>query len=228
MAILNVIATGSKGNAYLVESEGKKILLDCGVNEKSILRALDYNLLDLCGVLVTHEHDDHAHCVSKLQNRFVDVYGPDTIKAIEVEPLIKYRCKVGHFMFMPFDLPHDGVRNYGYYVELPDGETLLYATDYSYIPYRFNKPINHFLIECNYMVSDLDKEEEKYSHVVRGHAGMNTVIAYLHMSVTTETKSITLCHMTQFSDHEGMRQAAQIAFPDVKVYAAEAGEFYEI
>ena len=227
MTTLKVIATGSKGNAYLIDTDGEMLLLDCGVSEKDILRAVDFNLLAINAVLVTHEHTDHAQSVKKLKGRCLKVIGPDSIEGVTtVEPLVLYR--INEYLFMPFDVPHDDVKNYGYFIILPNGETLLYATDYSYIPFTFDRPINHFLIECNFMLNDLDKGEEKYGHVIRGHASLYTVKRYLHRCVSEQTKSITLCHTTAFTDKTAMRESVQRDYPGVTVNIAKAGEEYTL
>lgn len=51
------IGTGSSGNSYaLYDNSGKILLLDLGVREKDIKKAIDYRILDVVGAVVTHEH----------------------------------------------------------------------------------------------------------------------------------------------------------------------------
>ena len=54
MAILNVINSGSSGNAYILESNGEKLLIELGVAWKDILKSLNYKINDVAGCLVSH------------------------------------------------------------------------------------------------------------------------------------------------------------------------------
>lgn len=58
MINVEILATGSKGNCYLLKSGETKILLDCGLAYKKTLELLNFELPT--AVLVTHEHKDHA------------------------------------------------------------------------------------------------------------------------------------------------------------------------
>lgn len=70
---LHVLASGSKGNATLVEGPEGLVLVDCGISNRELGRRAERLGLDLgrlCGVLVTHEHSDHVSGLSVLRNRF--------------------------------------------------------------------------------------------------------------------------------------------------------------
>jgi phosphoribosyl 1,2-cyclic phosphodiesterase len=57
------IGSGSKGNCLVAEAGGTRVLLDCGLSPRETERRLAGIGLapaDLSGILVTHEHDDHA------------------------------------------------------------------------------------------------------------------------------------------------------------------------
>jgi phosphoribosyl 1,2-cyclic phosphodiesterase len=57
------IGSGSKGNCLVAEAGGTRVLLDCGLAPRETERRLARIGLapaDLSGILVTHEHDDHA------------------------------------------------------------------------------------------------------------------------------------------------------------------------
>ena len=51
------IGSGSTGNSYALYDNSRKILLlDLGLPEKEIVRALDFNVIDIVGAIVSHEH----------------------------------------------------------------------------------------------------------------------------------------------------------------------------
>ena len=56
---LRVVASGSEGNAYVLQNEGEALLLEAGVSFKKVLPALNYDVSKVQGVLISHEHGDH-------------------------------------------------------------------------------------------------------------------------------------------------------------------------
>ena len=57
------IGSGSKGNCLVAEVGGSRLLLDCGLSPRETERRLARIGLapaDIAGIIVTHEHDDHA------------------------------------------------------------------------------------------------------------------------------------------------------------------------
>ncbi|MBF5039533.1 MBL fold metallo-hydrolase [Methylophilus sp. 13] len=67
------LGSGSAGNATLVEAGETRLLLDCGFSVKDTVQRLARLQLapeQLTGILVTHEHDDHARGAFKLAARY--------------------------------------------------------------------------------------------------------------------------------------------------------------
>lgn len=56
MAKLKILSSGSIGNAYILECNGERLLLELGVKWQEILKGLNYKLGDVVGVLVSHSH----------------------------------------------------------------------------------------------------------------------------------------------------------------------------
>ena len=57
------LASGSSGNAYLIEQNEKLLLIDIGLSYRKLteeLHALDHGPEEICAVLLTHEHNDHV------------------------------------------------------------------------------------------------------------------------------------------------------------------------
>ncbi|MBR3313493.1 MAG: MBL fold metallo-hydrolase [Atopobiaceae bacterium] len=60
---LHVLASGSKGNAAVVEGPTGSVLVDCGISRKRLLeraRETGCDLTRIEAILVTHEHSDHT------------------------------------------------------------------------------------------------------------------------------------------------------------------------
>ena len=70
---LYVLASGSKGNAAVVEGPQGSVLVDCGISRKALHARADEVGCDLGrvqAILVTHEHGDHTAGLSVVCNHF--------------------------------------------------------------------------------------------------------------------------------------------------------------
>ncbi|MBE6905334.1 MAG: MBL fold metallo-hydrolase [Ruminococcaceae bacterium] len=63
---IDVIASGSTGNCYLISDGKTKLMLECGIRFKKLQQAVGFTLSSISGCLITHEHKDHSHSVSDL------------------------------------------------------------------------------------------------------------------------------------------------------------------
>ena len=57
-------SSGSSGNCYLIKSEKTSLIVDVGISGKRIFEGLEATGTDkdkIGGVLITHEHIDHAY-----------------------------------------------------------------------------------------------------------------------------------------------------------------------
>lgn len=67
------LGSGSAGNALVVEHDGTRLMLDCGFSLREIQSRLGrLGLLpeQIDGILITHEHDDHAGGAFRLAARY--------------------------------------------------------------------------------------------------------------------------------------------------------------
>lgn len=53
---IKVIASGSKGNCYLIDDGETKLLIECGIPFKQIQIGCDFKLSSVAACLVSHEH----------------------------------------------------------------------------------------------------------------------------------------------------------------------------
>lgn len=128
------LASGSKGNAYLVEHDGEAILVDCGICYKR-LKDVEFS-----AVLVTHSHGDHVCGLGTLlKKRNVPVYANAmTAEATACEFGIDegaFLCfengqtfEIGPFAVSPFSIPHDTSDPVGFLVSAAE-ETYFHGTD---------------------------------------------------------------------------------------------------
>jgi phosphoribosyl 1,2-cyclic phosphodiesterase len=118
------LGSGSAGNATVVEAGTTRLLLDCGFTLRETvarLAALKLEPGQLTGILVTHEHDDHAGGAFKLAAKFdlriwithgtlrnAQRYIPDSFDLSALEVIDSHtRFSVNDIEVHPFPVPHD-------------------------------------------------------------------------------------------------------------------------
>ncbi|MEK9825653.1 MAG: MBL fold metallo-hydrolase [Methylotenera sp.] len=117
------LGSGSAGNALVVEVEQTRVMLDCGFGLKetqSRLARLQLQPSDIHGIVITHEHDDHASGAFKFAAKFNIplwlTYG--TLKMADRYLPSQHQLQLniidGHTAFniqalevQPFPVPHD-------------------------------------------------------------------------------------------------------------------------
>lgn len=233
---LRCCGTGSDGNCYsLISSSGEILLIECGVKRwNDILKMINYRISDVSGCIISHFHKDHCINAEKVLNAGIPIYTNDEteehIKIISGELLIglpeKKTKDIGSFQTTPFYVPHDGTPNFAFLIKHEECGTLLYATDFSYLPFTFkNLRINHFLIECNHLDDAPGHDSFKYEHSIRGHSSLSIVREIIRVNKTASLRTVTLCHLSEgWGNPEVMqREIQETAGDDVLVQIARLG-----
>ena len=156
-----VLGSGSTGNAVLISSESTNVLVDAGMSAREILRRLAEMGIahdQLAGVLITHEHSDHASGLRVLlgtvncpvyisrptEDAFYDTRGGGqngdsesskrraAMKDRTEEIESKREFRIGDIDFEPFTVPHDAVDNFGF-VAKKDGVKVATLMDFGHI-----------------------------------------------------------------------------------------------
>lgn len=244
--LLKVISTGStRGNCYALQTEsGEMLLLDCGCNYKKILRGIDYQISNVSGVLLSHEHVDHTKAFKEIMDAGIQIYTNDeTVEDMNIRTgeLMKdvperYPFKAGSFIVTPFELPHTTYdketnqlvpcSNYGYLVGHKEMGRLLYMTDFEYSKYNFQKMnIHHLVIECNYCEELVDKTEANYRHRLKGHCSLSTCKQFIKENRTESLRTVTLVHLSGDSSDacKIQKEIQEVAGDNVLVQIGRAG-----
>jgi len=185
---LDQLYSGSSGNLYTVTAtNGKRILLECGVTWDKLQKALSFDLSRFEGCLVSHQHKDHSKSLCDVMIAGVDVYatagvfesqfvfGRRRTNVIRKDHLTTegkpnwQKDWFSSFDVMVFRLSHD-VPIVGFVIrERKTGETLLFCTDTFYVKPRFPRiPFDIVAIECSYSKEILQKliDDGKIEEVV--------------------------------------------------------------
>jgi phosphoribosyl 1,2-cyclic phosphodiesterase len=136
-----VLGSGSTGNAVLIVAGETRVLVDAGLSAREMVRRLalvgeDASRLD--GIIVTHEHSDHAgglrvllkslDCPVYISGKTREAYISERHGVSNEEPrkrsdALRDRTeeiesskdfKIGAIDFHPFTIPHDAVDNFGF------------------------------------------------------------------------------------------------------------------
>ncbi|HFL0606089.1 TPA: MBL fold metallo-hydrolase [Listeria monocytogenes] len=228
---IRTIASGSKGNAYVISSGRSKLLIECGINFDIIRKALDFDLSDVAGCLISHEHGDHTAGVKKmLRTSNIKIYASEgTLSALNIPDSQQFILKeksvqnVGNWAVLPFRIEHDAKEPVGFMIQHKN-ERLLFITDSYYVRYRFNN-INYLMIECNYS-SDILEENviNKVIHpvqkkrVLQSHFSLENVKDFLKANDLSQLREIHLLHISDKNgDKERFKKEIQ-AMTGVPVY----------
>ena len=220
MIEVEVFASSSNGNCYRLKSGSSNLLLEAGIPFQKIGKAIHNKWGNIDGVLVTHEHNDHAQAVWHLLTRGLDVYMSEGTKttlgvnaqyAKVVAPLKLF--KIGKWEIMPFDTMHDAAEPLGFLIS--DGEDkLLFATDTYYVPYRFNG-ITLLMLECNYddeilkaRVDDGVVSIAQASRLARSHFSLNNVKKFMDCNDLSAVRQIWLLHGSKVNGNPLLFEAA--------------------
>lgn len=209
---IKVLASGSSGNAYLVENGQDKLLIECGIPFHTLQKRLwevGCNVSDLSGCLISHSHADHAKAVLKLLKHGVDCY-------MDIETANTMAIADHHRVFIVGDIQptdlfmvmqwqiwcfpavHD-VPCLGFLLS-SGNERLLYLTDSAYSPYTF-PGLTHIMVGCNYSLDLLNANieagivpREEKARLMHSHASLETVKDMLRANDLSNLREIHLIH----------------------------------
>ncbi|MBR0385932.1 MAG: MBL fold metallo-hydrolase [Erysipelotrichaceae bacterium] len=239
-----IIASGSKGNCTVIESNGQFLIVDCGGSKKHIQHCLEQiGVTDdkITAVLITHEHSDHIKQISMFSH--FRVYAPFEIKSLAdeflVEPLMPF--ETGCFRVMPLPLSHD-VLTVGYVID--DGrEKTVVLTDSGYVSHQCEELImdaDYYVFESNHDTEMLMKSHRPpylKQRIVsdNGHMSNEYASRMLSRIIGSHTKEIVLAHLSQECNTpekalETLRdtfESCNIDPGQYRIHAAEQFELYE-
>jgi phosphoribosyl 1,2-cyclic phosphodiesterase len=163
------LASGSRGNASLVEFGSTLLMIDCGLPLKIVeerLLAVGREPRDVTALLVTHEHSDHAQGVASFARRYNTPLWmtPGTASAIRglvnVTTLSCHReLEIGEMRLQPYPVPHDA-REPCHFVFLAGGKRLGVLTDAGHVtPHMVERlaPCDAVAVEANHDLDSLQR-----------------------------------------------------------------------
>ena len=230
---LIVLATGSKGNGYILTNGEDTLLIEAGARYKEMLAGLDYKIETVNGMIISHEHKDHSKYIEQYLKKGLLVHMPRSTKnnldlshvynAISVDIGVTY--EFGNFTIKALELVHS-VDCLGYYIYHKDLGKMLFITDTEYVKYRFNKlGINHIVVEANYSKELLNRGKVNSNHVLKGHMEINTTTNFLKENDTDSLKNVVLVHLSDSNSDEQLfsKLTTKVVHEGVRVTIASTG-----
>jgi phosphoribosyl 1,2-cyclic phosphodiesterase len=117
------LGSGSAGNCMVIEKSSTRLLLDCGFGASEVVKRLlrlDLAPEQITGILVTHEHDDHAKGAFKFAAKYsvpvwlthgslkmCERYLPDNAKVTLNIIDSHTKFQIEHIEISPYPVPHD-------------------------------------------------------------------------------------------------------------------------
>lgn len=218
---ITVLASGSGGNTTYLESNGTKILIDCGITNRQINKRLEERDLVLDGlkaIIVTHEHSDHikgidvtlrkteANCFltkdtyEGLYFKTKDNLNVDRLRFIE--PYVPF--KIDEIEITPISISHDSNDAVGYVLNV-ENKKIVYITDVGYLPVSDHEQLQNahlYIFESNYDVTKLFTSSRPYYlkqriDSVKGHMSNNDSAYNMTQLIGDNTKKIILAHRSK-------------------------------
>jgi len=211
------LASSSRGNAYLLQTDGASpLLLEAGLPIKQLrdkLRVHGVSLSDLAGCLVSHEHGDHSKAVKDLLKASVDCYmTPGTAFKLGIQG--HHRLKevadpfvVEDWVINPFPLEHDAEAPAGFFINHGQ-DRLLFIPDTAFVENRF-EGATLIAVECNNIAEIMSQNiQEGYipamlgKRVRRNHLNLENVKALLMANDLSRCREIWLLHLSDGNSDE--------------------------
>lgn len=234
-----VLGSGSTGNAILIVAGETRVLVDAGMSAKETVRRLalvgeDAARLD--GVVITHEHGDHAgglrvllkslNCpvfisgatreafISEHRNRDEPRKRADALRNRTEEIESSRDFRIGAIDFHPFTIPHDAVDNFGF-TATHAGVKIATLMDFGHITTLITECLRGcaaIIIESNHSrdmlkACDIYPWELKQRILSRtGHLSNEDVAEWLRDGFDGAARHIVLAHLSQRANNPFVAQ----------------------
>lgn len=216
----SVLASGSTGNAFYIESNQEKLLVDAGLSGKQLdqlFSEVDVDPSELSGILVTHEHSDHIKGLGIIARKYnLPIYANEkTWTAMEgkIGKLTtdqKFHFDVdetktfGDIDVQSFGVSHDAADPMFFTFHRGNKKVAL-VTDLGYVSDKIKdtvKGADAFIFEANHDVELLRMGRYPWSVKRRilgdsGHISNEDCGLALAECITNQTERVYLAHLSQ-------------------------------
>lgn len=231
----SVLASGSSGNAFYIESEKEKILVDAGLSGKKIDQLFNEVHVDpekLTKILVTHEHSDHIKGLGVIARKYhLPIYANEktwkamenSIGTISIDQKFIFRTgetkSFGDIDIESFGVSHDAAEPM-FFTFYCGGKKVALVTDLGYVSERIKKTVEDadaYIFEANHDVGMLQMGRYPWNVKRRilsdsGHVSNEDCGLALTDIIGNRTKRIYLAHL---SKDNNMKDLARMSVDSV-------------
>jgi phosphoribosyl 1,2-cyclic phosphodiesterase len=222
---VQVLASGSSGNATLYSAGETHVLVDCGLSARRIcllLRKAGVEPEALSGIFITHEHSDHVQGLAQfLKRRKIPLFiAPQCLESDSLRGLAPWHAEpiapgvpvtLGLLTVTPFPVPHDSSCCLGFALEAR-GVKAVQATDLGQptpVVRRHLQGSHCMLLEFNH---DLDRlMNGSYPMHIKlrvkssvGHLSNEQAASLLAGAANGETQALFLMHLSKENNHPAL------------------------
>lgn len=207
---ITILGSSSSGNGYVLQNEKEALIIEAGVKTSEIKKAVNFQISKIQGVLISHEHLDHAKYADDYIKAGLQVFmSKGTAEALTFKHSRKPQLllpnklrRIGNFKVLPFKVEHDAAEPLGFFINHKEIGNLLFLTDTYYSAYRF-KNLNHLLVEANYCQDIVEERVMKgrlhtaqYRRLMTSHMSIQTCKELLRANDLTGVQNIILIHLS--------------------------------
>jgi phosphoribosyl 1,2-cyclic phosphodiesterase len=215
---VTILASGSSGNAVLLQAAATSVLIDIGLTAKRINGHLNTHGIEassLAGVLLTHEHGDHTRglrvfCANSSVPVFTNPLTADSLKRSGVVANWNLfasgaEFQIGDLRVHPFSVPHDAADPVGFVFRYADSSFAV-LTDLGYATKQVVncvQGVNALLIETNHDETMLQNDTKRpwpvKQRILSRHGHLsNAAAAEIVANVATpQLRYVLLGHMSE-------------------------------
>ena len=210
---IQILESGSKGNAFLLENKDTLLMVDCGGTKRYLQEAFEQvgkTFEEINTLLITHNHVDHIGQIKSFTH--ANIYSPIEIKDVDVNEVIPYQSfTVGSITITPLALSHDAENTVGYVFE-SEGEKFCSITDTGYVSDKnreYMRESDYILLEANHdieMLMETQRPQYVKSRIYSdmGHLNNEDCADVLLDVLSKKTKAVILGHISQEANTEEM------------------------
>ncbi|MEY4351129.1 MAG: phage Pascal [Bacteroidota bacterium] len=212
---INIISSGSKGNAYIIEKNNTALLVECGVKFGEIQKAINFDMLKIKACVVSHEHLDHSKAWRQVIGAGIPMFASaGTYDALKVGPEDRQRALYHGAISGPvkcFKANHDAAEPLNFIID-----DLLFITDNYKLQFDFSTfKFTCVMIEANYCEELIKGKADDFVNKrrFRSHMSFQTALLTLKTLDLSECKQIILIHLSDgYTDEKRFIEDTEKAF----------------
>lgn len=201
------LSSSSKGNCVLIIGEQTNMLIDAGINLKTLiekLKLLNVEPGSIKAILSTHEHSDHSKSVGGFMRKFGSFLychadGKhamlEKIGNVDEKKIITFfdsEFSIGEFKIKSFKLPHDAASCVGFQITV-GANKFAYATD---LGFASEETVNH-LKNCKLVILESNHDEKMVVNNVNYSPQLKSRILSRHGHLSNMSCAKVVCTLAE-------------------------------